>query len=399
MKVAGPGVTTGRDRFSVQRLLVLSQVAISLVLVTSALLFVRSFRNLMVFNPGFREQGILLMQADFRSLLPRPLKPLQRDLLSEIRAIPQIESAAMTTHAPLDGSSWTLGFNLDAVRASSKFTWVSTGYFPTMQIPILSGRDFTDRDTESLPRVALVNERFVRDYCGGRNPIGKTIKTIAEPNYPASSYEIVGVVRDTKYADLRDPIPPQIFGAAQQYPAEGPWGPVFIRSSAPMSTIIAAVKDTLGRTYPAMKLEFRVFQTQVRDRLVIERLMAALSGFFGVLASGLAIMGLYGVMSYIVNQRRNEIGIRVALGAERRQIISLVMMEAGALLLIGAVVGALMSLAAGRGAQSLLFGLSSSDPLTLALAIILVVVCGGVASFLPAHRASKTDPMVALRCE
>jgi predicted permease len=399
MKVAGPGVTTGRDRFSVQRLLVLSQVAISLVLVTSALLFVRSFRNLMVFNPGFREQGILLMQADFRSLLPRPLKPLQRDLLSEIRAIPQIESAAMTTHAPLDGSSWTLGFNLDAVRGSSKFTWVSTRYLETMQIPVLSGRDFTDRDTESLPRVALVNERFVRDYCGGRNPIGKTIKTIAEPNYPASSYEIVGVVRDTKYADLRDPIPPQIFGAAQQYPAEGPWGPVFIRSSAPMSTIIAAVKDTLGRTYPAMKLEFRVFQTQVRDRLVIERLMAALSGFFGVLASGLAIMGLYGVMSYIVNQRRNEIGIRVALGAERRQIISLVMMEAGALLLIGAVVGALMSLAAGRGAQSLLFGLSSSDPLTLALAIILVVVCGGVASFLPAHRASKTDPMVALRCE
>ena len=162
---------------------------------------------------------------------------------------------------------------------------------------------------------------------------------------------------------------------------------------------LAAVKDTLGRTYPTMKLEFQVFQTKIRDRLVIERLMAALSGFFGVLAGGLAVVGLYGVMSYVVIQRRNEIGIRVALGARRGQVISMVMLEAGALLLIGAVIGALMSLAAGRGADSLLFGLSSSDPLTLALAVILVVVCGAVASFLPAHRASNTDPMVALRYE
>jgi predicted permease len=305
----------------------------------------------------------------------------------------------MTTHAPLDGSSWTLGFNLDAVRGSSKFTWVSTGYFETMQIPVLFGRDFMDRDTESSPRVALVNEKFVRDYCGGENPIGKTIRTIAEPNYPAATYEIVGVVRDTKYAGLREPIPPQVFGAAQQYPTEGPWGPIFIRSSARMPTIIAAVKDIVGRRYPTMKLEFQVFQAQIRDRLVIERLMAALSGFFGILASGLAIIGLYGVMSYVVIQRRNEIGIRVALGAKRSQIISMVMRQAGALLLIGAVIGALISLAAGRGAESLLFGLGSSDPFTLTLAIVLLIVCGAVASFLPAHRASNTDPMVALRYE
>src|SRR5215469_15849757 len=399
MKVAGRGVTAGRGRFSFQRFLVLSQVAISLILVTSALLFVRSFRKLMTFNPGFREQDILLVQSDFRKLLPRPLKPLQRDLLNQIRAVPQVQSVAMSTHVPLDGSSWTLGFNLDDVSGSSKFTWVSTQYFETMQIPALSGRDFTDRDTESSPRVALVNQTFVRDYCGEGNPIGRTIRTIAEPNYPAATYEIVGVVGDTKYADLREPIPPEVFGAAQQYPAEGPWGPIFIRSSAPMSNVIAAVKDTLEREYPAMKLEFQVFQTQIRDRLVIERLMAALSGFFGVLAGGLAIIGLYGVMSYVVIQRRNEIGIRVALGAKRGHVIRMVMLEAGALLLIGAVIGASLSLAAGRGAESLLFGLSSSDPLTLALGVLLLIVCGAVASFLPAYRASNTDPMVALRYE
>jgi predicted permease len=399
MKVAGRGVTAGRGRFSFQRFLVLSQVAISLILVTGALLFVRSFRNLMAFNPGFREQDILLLQTDFRKLLPRPLKPLQLDLLNQIRVVPQVESAAMSTHVPLDGSSWTLGFNLNDVRGSSKFTWVSTQYFETMQIAVLSGRDFTERDIESSPRVALVNQTFVRDYCGERNPIGKTITSVAEPNYPAATYEIVGVVRDTKYADLREPVPPEVFGAAQQYPSEGPWGPIFIRSSAPMSIVIASVKEKLGRTYPVMKIEFQVFQTQIRDRLVIERLMAVLSGFFGVLAGGLAIIGLYGVMSYIVIQRRNEIGIRVALGAKRGQVISMVMLEAGALLLIGALIGASISLAAGRGAESLLFGLSSSDSLTLALAIVLLVMCGAVASFLPAYRASSTDPMVALRYE
>jgi predicted permease len=399
MKVGGRGITAGRGRFSFQRFLVLSQVAISLVLVTSAILFVRSFRNLMQFNPGFRERDVLLVQADLRKLPPRPLKLLQRELLDEIRSIPQVESAAMATHVPLDGSSWTLGFNLDAVRGSSKFTWVSTRYFETMQIAVLSGRDFTDRDTESSPRVALVNQKFVRDYCDGKNPIGRTIRTIAEPRYPAATYEIVGVVKDTKYASLRAEIPPQVFGAAQQYPTEGPWGPIFIRSSAPMPTMIAAVKDKLGQQYPAMTTDFRIFQTQIRDRLVIERLMAALSGFFGILAGGLAIIGLYGVMSYIVIQRRNEIGIRVALGAKRGQIVSTVMGEAGALLLIGALLGISFSLVAGRAAAALLFGLTASDPITLALATGLLIVSGAMASLLPARRAARVDPMVALRYE
>jgi predicted permease len=222
MKAGTRGVTAGRERFSFQRLLVVSQIAISLVLLFSALLFVRSFRNLMTFNPGFREQGILLTQINFRSLRPQPLKPLQRRLLDEIRSIPQVQSAAMSTHVPLDGSSWTLGFYLNDVRGSSKFTWVSTQYFETLRIPVLSGRDFNDRDTESSPRVALVNETFVRDFCGGSNPIGRTILSIAEPNYPAATYEIVGVARDAKYASLRETTPPEVFGAAQQYPTEGP---------------------------------------------------------------------------------------------------------------------------------------------------------------------------------
>lgn len=222
---------------------------------------------------------------------------------------------------------------------------------------------------------------------------------MAEPGYPATTYEIVGVVKDAKYANLREPIPPEVFGAAQQYPSEGPWGPIFVRSSARPASLIAAVKDKLGRAYPPMQMDFHTFQAEIRDRLVIERLMAALSGFFGVLAAALAIVGLYGVMSYIVIQRRNEIGIRVALGAKRGQIVGMVMAEAGLLLLVGTVIGVALSLVAGREAESLLFGLTSSDPLTLTVAIGLLVVSGAAASFLPARRASKVDPMTALRYE
>ena len=399
MKAGARGVTAGRERFSFQRFLVVSQIAISLVLLTSALLFVRSFRNLMTFNPGFREEGILLAQIDFRSLRPQPLKPLQRGLLDEIRSIHQVQSAAMSTHVPLDGSSWTLAFNLNEVRGSSKFTWVSTRYFDTLHIPVLSGRDFNDRDTQSSPRVALVNETFVRDFCGGANPIGRTILSIAEPNYPAAIYQVVGLVRDAKYANLREATPPEVFGAAQQYPTEGPWGPILIRSSAPMSSLISALKGKLGRSHPAMQMDFQIFQTAIRDRLLVERLMAAVSGFFGALAIALATIGLYGVISYIVIRRRSEIGIRAALGASRGQIIGMVMNEAALLLLIGVVIGIALSLAAARGANSLLFGLKSYDPLTLATAVGVLSAIGAVASFLPSRRASKVDPMVALRYE
>ncbi|MGI8745279.1 MAG: ADOP family duplicated permease [Bryobacteraceae bacterium] len=399
MKIGSRSITTGRERFSFQRFLIVFQIAISLVLLTSALLFVRSFRNLMTFDPGFREQGILLTQINFRSFQPQPLKRLQRGLLDEIRSIPQVQSAAMSTHVPLDGSSWTLGFYLKDVRGSSKFTWVSTQYFETLGIPVLSGRDFNDRDTESSPRVALVNETFVRDFCGGANPTGRTILSIAEPNYPAAAYEIAGIVRDAKYANLRETTPPAVFGAAQQYPTEGPWGPILIRSSAPISSLISAVKDKLGRAHPAMQMDFQIFQTAIRERLVMEGLMAALSGFFGALAIVLATAGLYGVISYIVIRRRNEIGIRAALGANGSQIVSMVMNEAGLLLLIGVVIGTAVSLAAGRSANSLLFGLKSHDPLTLTTAVGLLVLIGAVASFLPARRASKIDPMEALKYE
>ena len=211
MKTGGRGLTAGRERFSFQRLLVVSQIAVSLVLLVGALLFVRSLRNLVTFDPGFREKDILIAYVSFYRLhVPEARRELfQRDLLERVRAIPLVESAATTTNVPLSGSSWTLGVRRTTARGeqtgSSKFTWVSPGYLRTMDVALLAGRDFDGRDTATARRVAVVNQTFVRRFLGGANPIGAVLRTVAEPNYPEAEYEIVGVVQDTKYAGLREP--------------------------------------------------------------------------------------------------------------------------------------------------------------------------------------------------
>jgi predicted permease len=286
-----------------------------------------------------------------------------------------------------------------AVEGSSKFTWVSPGYFDTMGIPVVRGRAFNQDDTAASTRVAVVNQTFVRRLLGGAEPLGKTIRTIQEANYPSTVYQIVGAIPDTQYNDLRGKTPPMTFAPASQLPAPGPWTGLMIHSNAPSAAIGAAIKRELAARHPDVIVELSDFQKDIRDELTPERLMAMLSGFFGMLAALLAMVGLYGVISFLVARRRNEIGIRLALGAERGQVVAMVMREAGRLLAIGIVTGAALSLVAGRGAGSLLFGLKPYDPLTLIGAAVLLALIAAAASFLPARRASRLDPMVALRDE
>lgn len=256
-----------------------------------------------------------------------------------------------------------------------------------------------ENDTGTSQRVAVVNQTFVRRFLNGANPIGRALRTSPEPNYPSAVYEIVGVISDTKYNSLRDATPPMTFAPASQFPSERPWTAIMIHSNLPPAAVIDSVKHRIARKHPEIFAQYKVFETQIHDGLVRERLMAMLSGFFGLLAALLATVGLYGLIAYIVTQRSNEIGIRVALGANGGQVIGMVMREAGGLLMLGLAIGAALSLAAGSGANSLLFGLKSYDPFTLAMAIGLLVAIGAVSSFLPALRASKLDPMAALRCD
>jgi predicted permease len=299
----------------------------------------------------------------------------------------------------IGGGMWSLGVRIGGTAGWGRFTWVSPGHFALLETPILEGRDFNQSDSEASPKVAIVNQTFVRRYLGNANPIGRTFRSITEPNYPELEYQIVGVSQDTKYSSLRQPTDPMVYAPAAQYPAAVLGSHMYIRSPVPVSAVIANIRRWLAASHPGIPAEFQVFQTHIEEGLIRERLMAALSGFFGTLAALLATIGLYGVMAYIVARRRNEIGIRVALGADPTKVVGLVMKQAAALLIAGLVLGVACAAVLTRAASSLLFGLTAHDPLTFSAAAGLLAAAVMVGSYLPARRASRLDPMAALRSE
>jgi predicted permease len=402
LKTNSRGTTAGRERFSFQRVLVVSQIAVSLVLLVGALLFVRSFRNLLTCDPGFREDGVIIAYLnlnDHKFPSIDTYDPAMRELLQHIKSIHGVGGVASSTHILLDGSSWSLGVHVDASEGASKFTWVSPEFFQTIGIPLLAGRNFNDRDTRTSPHVVIVNEMFVRKYLGGANPIGKILRTAPEPQYPSSENEIVGVVKDSKYSGLRDAVFPESFGPATQFPRGQAGAYLFIRSSLPPAQMISVLRPDLAQFDPDSHVEFRVFQNEIQKALVRERMMALLSGSFGALAALLTMIGLYGVISYIVAMRRNEIGIRMALGASRQHVVGSILRQTLRMLAVGVGAGILLSLLATRGAASLLFGLQPSDPASIIAATALLVAVAVLAGYVPARRAARIEPCKALRYE
>jgi len=400
LKAAGRGVTAGRERFLLRRALVVSQVALSLVLVTGAFLFSETFRNLAEINPGFQQDHILITSIDYAALKLTPDSQMvfKRDLLERMRAIPGVSSAAEALVVPMNHAGWNDNIDIpDGLqRQLVAFNRISPGYFQTMQIPMLAGRDFTTTDTPKSPRVAVVSEAFARQFFGRGNPVGKLFHYSGEPS---ATWLIVGMVKDAKYWNIREDPVATVYVSFTQ--ANGPeqQSTLMIRSDEPLLPLISSIKQTANELNPAMVLDFTVFKTQLRDGLLREQLMAMLSGFFGALAAILAMVGLYGVISYMVVQRRNEIGVRMALGASRGNILGMILREAAVLLGIGLVMGITISLVAGNAAASLLYGLKPRDPLTLAAAILGMALVAFVASLLPAQRAAAVHPMVALREE
>ncbi len=326
-----------------------------------------------------------------------------RDLLDRMRTTPGVVSAGEVGILPLSGGGvdnnvWLEGSD-PSTRLESNFSWIGPGYLGTMGMTLLSGRDLDDRDTASSPKVAIVNQSFARRFGLGPDPVGKRFRTEATPSAPEQAFEIVGLVRDTKYYNLREEFRPIAFLSPTQSSEPDPCTQVVIRSTAPLTELISRVRSTVAEVDPAIGLDFRAFETTVREGLLRERLMAALSSFFGGLATLIAAIGLYDVMSYLVVRRTNEIGIRMALGADARNVLALVLRESATLLALGLLAGTGLALAAARTADAMLFGLKSYDPGTLALAAALLAAVTGPASYLPARRAARLDPMAALREE
>jgi predicted permease len=392
----------GHERFSFQRLLIVSQVGLSLVLLMGAVVFVTSFRNLTTLDAGFRRDGLIFADVGLGPLKPERsrIRELQRDLMERVRSVPGITGAAMTSHVPLQGMSWMLRIRVPGYEVSdldwSQYTWVSPGYFQTMEIP-LRGRDFDEHDTDASPGVLVVNETFARKVFGTDDPIGKTVVSLAEPGYSEKTYQIVAVAGDTRYAGLREEIPPIAYVPELQNPQWGQRFRAVFRTSMPDGSATAALRTELDRVNPGIQASFTVLNTMVRERLVRDRTLAWLAGFFGALAAVLTMIGLYGVISYVVERRQAEVGVRLALGATRGQIVTLVLRQTVPLLLAGVVIGAALALAAGRGTASLLFGLQPGDPRSLALAAALLGAISLAACLIPARRVSRMHPMQALR--
>ena len=397
MKSGARGLTTDRSRSAFHRLLVVTQVAISLILVSGAFLFVASFRRLVTMDPGFRAQGVL--EATFWLGGQDRDETTLRQLLTEVRATPRVESAAATTNFIVGSGTWSLGIRADSVNGGSNFTWVSPAFFVTLGTPVLAGRDFSTYDSGSAPKVAIVNEIFARTFFPGADPIGKTFRTATEPDYPEAEYEIVGLVKNTRYFTLQAPESAMAYGSISQFPPGNTGAMIFIRSSAPLPAVEAAVRRRIAAWRAGTTSEFKVFQQSISDSLMRERLLAVLSGFFGVLAALLASIGLYGVLAYQIVRRRCEIGIRLALGATRGKIMQMVLQEAAVLVCSGLALGLLCSLAGARAAASLLFGISSRDPFLFGTAAIALAAVAAIGSAVPARHASRLDPMNTLREE
>jgi putative ABC transport system permease protein len=398
------GTTGGRERFSIRRVLVVSQVALSIVLLVGALLFARSLRNLTTLNTGFQQTGILVTNVDFDHihLSEDRFLDFNREIVRSVQAVPGVESAAGGLMVPFGGETWNDNVIPEGSDEDKDVAWenfVGPGYFNAIGTPLLSGRDFDDRDTPTSVKVAIVNQAFARKIFNGQSPIGKRFRLHEPPGKPRPFYEIVGVTGDYKFQDMHeDYLPFTVFPVTQMEKPQ-PRNRLVIRSTLPLTSLMASIKQAVGAVHPGINLQFKPFKTQVHDSLLQDELMATLSGFFGFLAALLAAIGLYGVMSYMVVQRTREIGIRMAIGAEGGDVLKIILREAGVLTAVGLLIGTGLALGAAQAAKSLLFGLKPRDPLTLVIAVVALSAVAAFASFLPAYRASKLDPLTALRYE
>ncbi len=400
----------GRLRPTLGKALVVSQVAMSLLLLASAGLFVRTLANLENLDPGFNRRNILLfgINPTLNGYKGERLANLYKELQDRIEALPGVRSASFSPVALISGS-YSMndisieGHTTESVEKPSVYTLrVGPKFFETMGIPLIFGRTISPRDTETSPKVAVINEAMAHRYFAGQDPLGQKFRWAGDKT--GTQIEIVGVVRDAKYASLRRDVAPTVYVSyLQNLQAVGAvhFEVRIAQNPSDLIPVVHRLVQEIDKNLPLY--EVKTQSQQIDQSLFRERLIARLSSFFGLLALLLACVGIYGLMSFGVTQRTSEIGIRMALGAQRSDVLRMVMRETVVLVALGVSIGIPAALAATRLTSSLisslLFGLKATDPVSLTIAAIVMASVALLAGYIPARRATKVDPMVALRYE
>jgi predicted permease len=401
---------TGRGfwRLSLSAALVVMQVGLSMVLLTGAGLFARSLLKLQGDDVGFDRTNMLLVGIDPRlaGYKPTELAGLYQEILTRVATVPNVQGVSMATYAPFSGHQRTGGIVIPGFTADpSQAPFVEdilTGpkFAETMGVPLLRGRDIEIRDNASAPRVAVVNQTFVDSYFKDQNPIGRNF-TFNDDSDNGAMLEIVGVIGDWKSQDTREPVIPAVYRPILQIQTQGAYtATIQVRTSGDPTTVATPVRQMINQIDDKLPVfGVTTMHEQVRGRLNQDRLIAQLVSFFGAVALILACIGLYGVMAQGVARRTNEIGIRMALGAKGGNIAWMVLRETLVLVVAGLAVGVPAALLSARLIATQLFGLSPTDPLTLIGAAVVLTGVAVLAGYIPARRASRVDPLTALRYE
>jgi putative ABC transport system permease protein len=403
LKEGGRAATEGRRRQRLRAALVISEVALSLILVFGAALLTKSLIRLQDAELGFRPDNLLVMRASLpetRYAEEPQMATFAREVTERVRALPGVRSCGIALAHPFSGMAATLRFNIPGRPPSpdedvaAEYQVVTPDYFQAMGIPLVKGRTLGESDDADAPPVAVINEAMARWQWPGEDPIGKRISFGDEAN----ALEIVGVVSDVRHFSYDRAPRPEIYAPFYQDP--WPFMALVVRSEGDPGGLVEAVRrEVMAVDSDQPVYAVSTMEQVLADSLEAKRFVARLLILFAAVAIVLALVGIYGVISYSVNQRVQEIGIRMALGAQRAEVLRFVLAWGFKMVLVGTVAGLLVALALGRSISGLLYGVRPADPVILASVTVFLLIAAAAATYLPARRASRVDPLVALRHE
>jgi len=384
--------------------LVTAQIALSMALLMCAGLFVKSLIHVSRVDLGLKIDNVVTfrLSPSLNGYEPARSKTLFDRAEQELGAVPGVTGVAAARVALLAGNNWGNDVSVEGFErgpdtdAESRYNEINPGYFRTMGVPLMSGREFTAADIEGSPKVAIVNEAFTKKFKLGRNAVGKHM---AQGDSGPLDIEIVGVVQNAKYSQVKQEIPPLFFRPYRQSERVGSIS-FYARTSGDTVQLLRSIPAVMARLDPNLPLEdLKTMPQQVRENVFMDRMISTLSAAFAFLATVLAAVGLYGVLAYTVSQRTREIGLRMALGADRARVRGMILKQVGWMTLIGGTIGVVGAYYLGRAAASLLFELKPYDPAVIGLSVVLLTIVAFGAGYIPAYRASRVHPMQALRYE